>query len=562
MSPIQFDSIGMNGFGLSAVGRLAPTIPLIDKLPIEVRLSGDDLEFGMYYSAEDLEIPIPGLQIDEATLGVFYSTRDGFGAEGEVAVSVNRLGRGSMSARATRGRGLEIEGTFDFDSTLFDEAQINIWYRQQAFGGSGRLAITNPDKVRGIKSARVTATFEQGRFAATGSVEPAIPGVQEATLSVSHSEAEGLAIGGTLTLANDIPGIESGSIDVTVRKPSEQEGWKVRATGRARPKIPGIDSEINVSYDDGIFTVEGSAAYSRGMLAGSLRIGATNRPVDESGNPGEGPTPQLRAFGGGQLTLTLAPWLAATAGVRLTPEGEVEVTGRIGLPAALEVFPARRFDRNIFRVNLDIPIVGVSVLGQRIGIFATIGGGLDLTAGFGPGQLRDLHLEVTYNPDHEDQTLVSGGAEFFVPADAGLRLFITGSLGAGIPIVSARAGLEIGGQLGIEGAARAAVQVSWTPTQGIDLTAEAEIYAEPKFKFDITGFVLVEADLLFDTIELYSKRWRLAQLEYGSGLRLGAKFPIHYVEGQPFDLSLDDIQIEKPDIDPRQLLTGLIDQIA
>jgi hypothetical protein len=64
------------------------------------------------------------------------------------------------------------------------------------------------------------------------------------------------------------------------------------------------------------------------------------------------------------------------------------------------------------------------------------------------------------------------------------------------------------------------------------------------------------------TVELYSKRWRLAQLEYGSGLRLGAKFPIHYREGQPFDLSLDDIQIEKPDIDPMQLLTGLIDQIA
>ena len=64
---------------------------------------------------------------------------------------------------------------------------------------------------------------------------------------------------------------------------------------------------------------------------------------------------------------------------------------------------------------------------------------------------------------------------------------MTGALGAGIPVVSASAGLEIGGQLGIEGAARAAVQVAWTPTTGLDLTAEAEIYAEPVFKFDITG---------------------------------------------------------------------------
>jgi len=328
------------------------------------------------------------------------------------------------------------------------------------------------------------------------------------------------------------------------------------------PAIPGVDTQVSVSYDDGIFTAEGTAAYHRGMLSGSLRIGATNRPVDENGNPGEGATPNLRAFGGGQLTLTLAPWLAATAGVRLLPTGEIEVMGRIGLPSTLEVFPAKRFDRNLVTVNVDIPIVGVSVLGQRIGIFATIGGGLDLTAGFGPGQLRDLHLEVTYNPDHEADTLVSGGAEFYVPADAGLRLNIHGALGAGIPVVSASAGLEIGGALGIAGAATAAVEVSWTPTTGLDLTAEAYIFAEPKFTFDITGYVLVEADLLFSTIELYSKRWRLAQLEYGSGLRLGARFPIHYIEGQPFDISLDDIQIEKPDIDPMQLLTGLIHEIA
>jgi hypothetical protein len=562
LSPVQFDTVRMDGFGLSAVGRLSPTVPLIDRLPIEVRLSGGDLEFGMYYTAADIDIPVPGLRIDEASLGVFYSTRDGLGAEGDLAVSVDKLGRGSLAARATTGGGLEIEGTFDFDSSLFDEASISIWYRDQAFGGSGRLAITDPEKIAGITSARVTATFDAGRFVATGSMVPSIPGVQEATLSVAHSEEEGLSIGGTLALSSDIPGLQSGSVDVLVRKPSDAEGWKVSASGTAVPAIPGVDSQLSVTYEDGIFTAEGTAAYDRGMLAGSLRLGATNRPVDEDGNPGEGPTPELRAFGGGSLTLTLAPWLAATASVALTPTGEVQVTGRIGLPSALEVFPERRFDRNIFSVNLDIPIVGVAVLGQRIGIFATIGGGMDLSAGFGPGELRDLHLEVTYNPDREADTLVSGAAEFHVPADAGLRLSIHGALGAGIPIVSASAGLEIGGTLGIAGAARAAVEVSWTPTQGLDLVAEAEIFAEPKFTFDITGYVLVEADLFLATVELYSKRWQLAQLEYGSGLRLGATFPIHYREGQPFDLSLDDIEIQKPDIDPMQLLTGLIDQIA
>jgi hypothetical protein len=561
LSPIEFDAIEVNRSGVYATGRLSPSIPLLSQLPIEVRLRRGALEFGAYYSPENLQLPVPGLRIDEATLGVFYSTADGFGAEGEVFLSVERLGQGFLAARVTRGGGLDIAGGFDFDSELFDEASIEIWYRDQAFGGRGTLAITDPNKVRGIRSARITASFEAGRFAATGEVMPDIPGVEAATLSVTHSEEEGLAIGGTLNLSRDVPGIESGSVEVTVRKPSEAEGWKVRAAGRARPSIPGIDSSVEVAYDDGIFTAEVTAQYRRGMLDGSLRFGATNRALDEAGNPLDEPTPQLRAFGGGSLMLTLAPWLAATAGVRITAEAEVEVTGRIGLPSALQLFPARRYDRNIFTINLDIPIVGVSVLRQRIGIFATIGGGLDLTAGFGPGQLRDLHLSVTYNPDHEEDTRVEGGAEFFVPADAGLRLFVRGALGAGIPIVSASAGLEIGGQLGIEGAVRAGVQVSWTPAQGIDLQADAEIYAEPKFRFDITGFVLVEADLLLRTIELYSKRWRLAEFEYGSGLRLGARFPIHYREGQPFNISMDDIEFQVPRIEPMPLLRGLIDRI-
>jgi hypothetical protein len=132
----------------------------------------------------------------------------------------------------------------------------------------------------------------------------------------------------------------------------------------------------------------------------------------------------------------------------------------------------------------------------------------------------------------------------------------------GIPIVSAQAGLEIGGQLGLEGAVDAGVQVDWTPTQGLKLDALGEIYVEPKLKFDITGFVLVEADLWITTIELYSKRWQLAGFEYGSGLRFGVKFPIHYEEGKPFDISLSDVQFQVPDIKPKELLSDLIKRIA
>jgi hypothetical protein len=260
--------------------------------------------------------------------------------------------------------------------------------------------------------------------------------------------------------------------------------------------------------------------------------------------------------------LRIAPWLQATAGIRLLPNGEVEVTGEIGLPSSLDIFPEKSLSRNIFSIGLDIPIVGVSVAGQRVGIFATIGGGLDLSAGIGPAQLQDLHLRVTYNPAHEDQTHVEGGAALHIPAHAGLRLFVRGALGAGIPIVSAQAGIEIGGQLGLEGAIDAGVNVDWMPARGLQIDARGEIYVQPKFTFDITGFVLVEADLLIKTIELYSKRWQLAALEYGSDLRLGIKFPIHYKEGQPFDIAMSDVEFQVPSVDPPAVLKGLLSQIA
>jgi hypothetical protein len=202
------------------------------------------------------------------------------------------------------------------------------------------------------------------------------------------------------------------------------------------------------------------------------------------------------------------------------------------------------------------------VLGQRIGIFATIGGGLDLSAGVGPGELRELGLQVTYNPAHEDQTHITGGASLYIPAHAGLRLSVHGALGAGIPIVSAEAGLEVGGELGLEGAVQASVHVDWTPSTGLAIDALGEIFVEPKFKFDITGYVLVQADLLLDTVELYSQRWNLAQFEYGSNLRLGMRLPLHYREGQPFDVSWSDVEFVYPDLDATQILSDLVDRIA
>jgi hypothetical protein len=148
-----------------------------------------------------------------------------------------------------------------------------------------------------------------------------------------------------------------------------------------------------------------------------------------------------------------------------------------------------------------------------------------------------------------------------VPADAGLRLAITGGIGAGIPIVSATAGLEIGAFAGVKAEANVGTTVDWTPTKGLVLEGKAEAKAQPAFAFDVTGFVKVEADLLVKTINLYEKRWQLAAFEYGSGMELGIQLPLRYEEGKPFNPSIEDVKFTYPDIDPMGMLGGLIDKL-
>lgn len=561
-SPVEFRQAGLDDQkGLYAVGQVLPTVPLIKDAGIELVIEGNDVRLRKVFDTGDFSFPGP-IKVTDSSLEISGGTASGLAVTGLVQFQIERVGKGSLKGGASTGKGFEIEGEFNFDSKMFDKAEIKAWYRNNAFGAAGELAIEKEGKVKGIKSARVTASYQEDKLDATGKAELSVPGVKSASLTLSYSQEEGLLVAGSFELAENIPGIKSGSGQAKVKQKPGTDEYQVSASGTAVPKIPGVDATLAFAYEDGAITIEGSAAYEKGMLKGSVLIGATNRPVGNDGKPGGEPTKQLTAYGGGTVTIKIAPWLQGTVGIKLLPNGEIEVSGSIGLPSSLNIFPEKSITKNIFTIGIDIPIVGVAAAGQRVGIFANISGGLDLSAGIGPGQLQEVGLGVTYNPAHEDQTHVTGSAKLHIPAHAGLRLFVRGGIGAGIPLVSAQAGIEIGGGLGLEGAVDAGVQVDWTPTRGLVLDAVGEIYVEPKLKFDISAFVLVELDLFIDTITLYDKHWQLASFEYGSGLRFGVKFPIHYEEGKPFDISLSDLQFQVPDIKPKEMLSDLMSKIV
>jgi hypothetical protein len=562
-SPIQFGEFDIDpDHGLVARGQVLPDVPLIKDVGLEFTMRGNDFTLFKRFNIGEFKVPKP-LTVSDSSLILFASTERGLGAEGEIQFGIEKLGEGYLAGEASMSGGFALEGAFNFDSKLFDPAEISMEYKEGEFGLAGKLGIPE-GKVKGIKRADFAASYKKGVFEFTGDAELNVPGVDKAAVSMRYAEAEGLEITGSFELKKDLPGVKSGSGEVRLAKKPGADDWQVFAKGKAEPNIPGFTTQLEVVYEDGIITAQITAGYEKGMLKGTITVGVTNRPVDPSGQPGGDPTDKFTAFGGGSVTVRLTPWLQGTIAVRLLPNGEVEVYGEIGLPATVNITPEpKTLDKKLFETPpLDIPILGFSVLGKRVGIFASIAGGLRLQASVGPVQLTELKLGVKYNPDHEDQTTVTGGAKLHIPASAGLRLYIKGSIGASILVVTAQGGIELGGTLGLEGALDAGITVNWSPAKGLALDAFGSIYVQPKLRFDITAFVEVEVDYFFGSETLYDKRWKLKEYEFGPNLRLGMKLPVHYEEGKPFEVSWSDVQFETPQISVKSLLTDLVKEIV
>ncbi|GGF39449.1 eCIS core domain-containing protein [Echinicola rosea] len=552
MSPIRVDQLDITENGFYGIGKVLPTVPFIADADIDIVIDGDGIRLRKLFTSEEFSMPSP-FSISETTLEVSFGTQ-GLGISGQVNFGIDQVGEGHIGAAASTEGGFELEGAFNFDSELFDPAEITVEYKDNIWTIGGEIGIPE-GKVRGVKSATINATYSENTFSATGEAELDIPGIERGAMSIEYGD-EGFSIGGNFDLSSDIPGISGGNVAARVSKESGAEEYDVFVSGTAQPDIPGISSELSVTYENGALTIEGRASYERGMLSGTIEVGATNRAIGENGEPIGEPDDTMRVYGGGSLTLQLTPWLEATAGVTFTPEGEIEVTARLASDR-YEVFSRREVNRNLFTVpTIEIPLFAIPLGPRSIGLVAQIGGGLDFTAGFGPGELRNMSAEITYNPEREEETTVAGHGEFAIPADAGLTLRGDLSLGVSVGIASLTGGIELAGSLGLEGEAAAEVDVNWSPQTGLALDAEGRVTVNPKFTFDLNAFARASLGIGWFSV---SETWRhnLASYEWGPDIQFGVVFPVHYREGEAFDMSFDDIEVIYPDLDVIDMAKGL-----
>lgn len=557
LSPITLNEAELDDdIGLKASGTIKPTIPLLGDVEIDIIIDEQGARLRKLFQKSDFNFPAP-FEITESSLEVFAGT-EGFGINGKIDFGITNVGEGYVGAAASTGGGFELEGAFNFDSELFDPAEISVEYRDDIWSIGGTIGIPE-NKVRGIKSATIAAEYSENTFTANGEGELDIPGIQRGQMEVIYGE-DGFSISGDFELKDDIPGIKGGSVSAVVSKQADEEGYSVQVEGVAQPDIPGIDTSLSVIYDNGALIIEGNAAYSRGMLSGNIKIGASNR-IFEDGQPTEKIDDKMRVYGGGDLTLQLTPWLQATAGVQFLPNGEIEIVGKIALPDTVDVFNRKEFQKNLFSIpTIEIPLFAIPLGPRSIGLVAQIDGGLAFSAGFGPGQLRDVYAEVTYNPDREDETVIHGHGIFAIPADAGLTLSASLGLGLSVTIASLTGGIELSGTLGLAGEAAAEADLSWSPTTGVVLDAEGRITVNPKFTFDVNAFARAKLGIGILSI---SETWRhnLASFSWGPDIQFGIIFPVHYEESQPFDIGYNDIELIYPDIKVVDMAIGMAKNI-
>jgi len=521
-----------------ASGDFTPTLPLLNQTRVHLDVADEKLDGSLIVNADALKraLPVPGLTIDPVSLQV--QIHDGeFAASGGFGFRYGNLARGSINATFSPRTGFEATGAVDLLIPGVDSARGEAWVRGGRFGG--RLTV-DASKLRfpAVQSANLTVLVADGVLTGTGHVNLSVPGLRNPSLTFRASSDGLYSIEGTASAS--IPGLRDPS--VTIR----YENGALNGTGHAGLLVPGLENAaVELVYSNGAFSGSATLAYRRGRLSGSVTA-ALSREHKLSGH--------------GELSYELAPGLVALVGLDLLENGTARVQGQLRLPDPIILFPEKSFRKNLFSVSIDIPIFGISFGSRSIGIIANISAGIDASAGIGPGQIRGARILASFDPNNDQGTAsFQASGELFIPANAEIALFISGGIGASLLIVRALGGIRATAAAGLLGALSVPIDLRYQNSQ-FSVNGAAELYAQPRLRFQLDAFVNVTADLLLTTIELYDRRWRLAGFEWGGDSRIGLRFPFHYVFGQPFDLALSQIEFIAPRIEASRILRDLLPQ--
>jgi hypothetical protein len=520
----------------TAAGDFTPTLFLLRYTTMHLEVKKQSLSATLRVTPDKIKqaLPIPGLTIDPVTLTI--SVIDGaFSAAGLLGFKYGKLMTGSIDTRWQNGALLG-DGIVELHIPGIDKAEGQVHLRNGRFTGSVNVR-KDKFKLPGVRDANLTAAIDENAIlTGSGSVGLEIPGLQHPTLLFTCNSQGNYAIAGSATAS--IPGVKDARIAITYANGA------FSGRGHAGFAIPGLDTAgIDLVYANGQFSGSGSVDFRKGKLGGHLQINLS---------------PAHKLNGGGDLQYEIAPGLVAIVGMQVREDGSTHVQGELRLPDPLEIFPAKEFKKRLFGVSIDIPIFGISFGSTSVGVIANLTAAVNASAGVGPGQIRHSKIIAAFDPMKDlAAATFRASAELYVPAHAEIAIVLSGGIGVSLLIVKAIGGISATGEVGLMGALAVPIDLKYIAGK-FSVNGAAELFAQPRVRFHLDAFVKVQADLLVTTIDVYTKEWKLAAFEWGSDFKIGVRFPVHYTFGEPFTLSLNQLEFIAPQVDARKLVHDLL----
>lgn len=555
-SPVSWDQLEIFGDrGIVATGNIHVSLPFFSEgTDIGLRLENGDLEVFKEFSLEEIDLPAP-FSVSECSLRLAYGLENGWAASGQVAFAIDGVGEGQVVASVGKEQGFSASGEFNFESTLFNPARLEVGYTNGNWSFGGEVGFES-GTIPGLDSGNLTVRWENDVLSGTGNIAFTYPWLDSGTLEFSQSAEEGFSLGAEIGLTDAVPGLRSGNVGVRVSKNPEGE-WSLGGSIRGdldTSRIPGFSSAVlRGEIQDGIFDASLETEFARDIASGDVTVGVTNQALDENGQVLAGQaTDALVFYGQGNVTLQLTPWLAASAGIQFDRDGGVSVRGGVEVTEDIEILTNQQTpdldvpeDRRP-SFDVDIPLVNVGVADVEL----ELTGSLNAYVHTSPLTLKDVGLDVFYDFDDPSATRVSGDARLHMDAQAGL----SGSLGLGLSarVLVLRGGgritLTVGAEL--DGRIDLAVHPSWSVSDGFAVSGELDAVVQPVVFVSLTGNLYAEIDALLGSIEVWeSDDLDIADERVPLDIRVGATAEASYRQKPASELTYSGINWIVPTAD-------------
>ncbi|HEY0408498.1 MAG TPA: DUF4157 domain-containing protein [Pyrinomonadaceae bacterium] len=517
-------------------GTIISSLPVLRGFPLNITFARGELSGNIPVPQRYLRLPIPGVRITRAEIGIELSPQ--FRPYGLLAFEVGRSGSpiitGSLTAEADQN-GLVLLGQVNAHLPRIDQAQGNIEYRNDHWSGFVLIESTQI-RLPGVERGSLRIDFTDRDYQVTGTVALQLPGGNTAELQV-HRRGHSLVFTGRGVF--HVRGLRPVTLNI------EYDGTNLTATGRTGIEIQGLTGDLSVTYRNGHFSGEGQLTVNKGRARGRIVVRLS---------------PAQRFSGEGTIQYQISENLIATAGIELHEDQSVRLSGALEFPRPIPLFGSISNHYEFFNRSIDIPILGVSIGPVSVGLIARITGAMGADYGIGPGEIRNVRIAAALNPLEENPDLdLQMSGRLVIPAHAGLYISVRGGLGVSAGIASVTGGITATGRVGLRGGLEAGVDVRYRQNR-FSLDAFAEISATPVLSLSLDADVTAEAGAWGFTIRR-SKVWHLASFEYGSGMRFGLRAPLHYASNEAFHApSISDIQWITPNINVSDVVGQLIDR--